>query len=171
MFHNLIYFSIDSTTLLRFLVIVAITLLAVWKDIKSYKIPNYLVLGGLMVSILLLIYTFATGGGLITYVVAGVLTFMVLVPVYLMHGIGAGDVKLLTVIGLLSGVDAMIRIIALSFLCAGLTGIVLIVSGAGGRRQVMLPNGTSARFHTIHFSISIFVAEMLTYGILVAGGC
>ncbi len=98
-----------------------ILLSAVVLDVKSGRIPNLLVLSGLVLGLLISLmdggigWRQALGGALL-----GMAAFM---PLYLLKILGAGDVKLLAVVGSLVGYPAIFSVALLSALMGGLLSL------------------------------------------------
>ena len=85
----------------------------------------------------------------------------VLYMVYLIGGIGAGDVKLLAVTGFIWGRPVW-KITVLAFLIASGMGLAGILSGKLKKREMNVMNCTSVRLHVMHFGAAVFVAELVT---------
>lgn len=92
--------------------LVALLLAATWFDVRSHRIPNTLVFWGALAGILLNV-TLPQGRGFIS-VLPGGLGFLdaltglgiglaVFLPVYLLRAMGAGDVKLIAMVGAFLG--------------------------------------------------------------------
>lgn len=97
-------------------VLAAWSLIVICYDICTRTIPNFLTIGALLIALLVLAVTGLSvthqpvSSALIGFVVAMVLT----VPGYLFKVLGAGDVKLLSAIGLLCGVNMMLTTFAVA---------------------------------------------------------
>ena len=79
------------------------------------------------------------------------ITFLILIPVYMVKGIGAGDLKLLTVISLFLPTGELICCMIMSFVIGALFGIIKIIV-KGKMRQ------------TIHFAVPVLIAVLLVTG-------
>ena len=88
----------DVTLMTSNLVLYVILIIAVIQDFKSLKVSNRLILTGLGLS---LIFRFMTGGlqNLVWALPNIAFPVIVLYLFYLVHAIGAGDIKLFSVIG------------------------------------------------------------------------
>ncbi len=99
----------------------AVLSLAVWFDVKSSRIPNALVVSGL--SLGLLISLMDGGMGWRQAITAAIVGLAVFLPLYLLRILGAGDVKLLAVVGSFVGYPAILSVALLTALCGGLLAL------------------------------------------------
>ena len=72
--------------------LVGMLILAVITDLSARKIPNSLVLFGLIVSLLLQCFV-AQGAGGLNWLAGVAVAFACFIPLYLLRGMAAGDVK------------------------------------------------------------------------------
>lgn len=148
--------TILSATLLGFLLTTAC-----WTDLRYRRIPNKLVLIGATVGIALHIlapkgaglfnldagspsvinalYGFATGLGL-------------LMPLYLLRTLGAGDVKLMAMVGAFLGPSSIIGAVLITFLAGGILAITVAL--CKGIFCKTLANVHSITTHTIMNAVS-----------------
>ena len=142
-------------------------------DIQSFRISNRLIVSGLVFGLFFQILESGVKG-------AGVFLLNVSIPVilfyllFLIHALGAGDIKLFSMIGGIWGFHVLILTIVLSFLVgAGISLCKLlyhrnlisrlwvfkdyicqvIISG----RLLKYPKGSQKEKHVIHFSIAILI--------------
>lgn len=96
---------------------------AAWSDIRSHRIPNVLVLLGLITGLLLQMS--AEGmPGLVRALLGMVVGFLVLMPFYLLRTLGAGDVKLMAAVGALMGPAEIVGVFLATLLAGGLMALV-----------------------------------------------
>jgi prepilin peptidase CpaA len=76
----------------------AIALWIAWGDLRTYRIPNYLTLGTALAGLAFQAYCHGLNGLGSGFMGLG-LGFFLLFPVYLLGGMGAGDVKALAALG------------------------------------------------------------------------
>lgn len=127
--------------------LVVFLLLAVWHDVRMHRIPNRLVLIG-VVSGLLLNTVLPQGYGFISALpgaigfwkaLAGLgLGFALLLPLYVLRAMGAGDVKLMAMVGAFFGPNAIIGAILVTFIVGGV--LTLLVVGRNGKLRLLLGN-------------------------------
>ena len=101
----------------------AIELIVLWlvaqaavTDLALRKIPNILIVSGLALALVLHLLTGPPWAPL-THWLAGMLTgFFLLLPLYLLRGMAAGDVKLLAMVGGFLGPSAALQVALLTYL-------------------------------------------------------
>ncbi len=120
----------------RLAAVLILTAIAVAGDLKSYKISNRLVMSGLVCAIALLIYETMHTGRCAAYLKGLIVTFVILFVVYILKAVGAGDVKLFSVLGFIAGYDAIIRIVVFTFISAAVIGIAGIITGILKKRTI-----------------------------------
>jgi len=96
---------------------------AAWWDVRSYRIPNVLVMLGLVIGILLRV---RLGGlaGLLVAVEGLAVGLAVLLPLYLLRIMGAGDVKLMGMVGTFLGPMDVFGALLGTLLIGGVLAIV-----------------------------------------------
>ena len=105
--------------------IVALATLAAWSDIRTRRIPNALTFTGFAVALALraLVGFDAVGAGLL----GALLAFGLSLPLFLVRGLGAGDVKLLTACGAFLGPGRLLHAVLITALAGGLMALVAIL--------------------------------------------
>ncbi len=100
--------------------------MALWFDVKSMRIPNVLTATAAVCAWL---YYGISGGlpGLGTTLAGTAAGLVPMLFLYIMRGIGAGDVKLFGALGAWVGPLPVLQIMVHSILFAGLIGIVLLI--------------------------------------------
>ena len=108
------------------LVFVAAMIAAAVIDLISYRIPNLLTLGLLALFVVIAGINWSEVGWL-SHIAAAILVFGAGVVLYAIRQMGAGDVKLLGVVALWSGVAPLPALLFFVSLC-GLVGMLVIVA-------------------------------------------
>jgi prepilin peptidase CpaA len=118
------------------LILVALLLGAASFDLSQRKIPNRLLLPGVLCALLLHLFS-GTPMNVISTGLAGMATgFGLFLPLYLVRGMAAGDVKLMATVGAFCG-PAQTLTIAIATFCIGGILALLIVAMSGRTREAM----------------------------------
>jgi prepilin peptidase CpaA len=121
--------------------------MAAWFDAKSNRIPNNLVflgaaLGVLLNSVLPEGFGFASQlPGALGFVYAAyglVIGLAVLLPFYMLRVLGAGDVKLMSMVGAFVGPNAILNTVLITFIVGGI--LALLVALKKGAFPLLLEN-------------------------------
>lgn len=126
---------------------------AVYTDIKTGIIENRLLTIALIIGIGIKFYM-EGASGLSGGLKMVALTVTVMFPLFLIKGMGAGDIKLAGVIGLYMP-DRIIAIVAAAFILAGLWSVARMLMRKVSGKQAYIRN------ETLHFSIPIAVGTIL----------
>lgn len=110
---------------------------AVFADVFNQRIPNWLVAAGVVCG-LLLNSLLPAGLGFIVALQGLGLGILLLLPLYLLRAMGAGDVKLMGMVGAFVGPQAIIGVTLLTFVAGGV--MALFVALRTGQLQRMLGN-------------------------------
>lgn len=116
----------------QFLLVVTVLVAGIW-DIRFRRIPNVLVASAILLGLALNPFLFGWTG-LRTSLLGLGLSFAVYFPLYLLRGMGAGDVKLMMAIGTIVGPGPWFLIFVCTGLLGGVLGIVLLVARRRFRR-------------------------------------
>lgn len=135
---------------LKLILLMPVLIRAVYTDIKSGKIENRLmlasVIGGLVID-------YCMGGS--TYVLMGLKMALVmtgaLFVLFLIKGLGAGDIKLLSSIGIFMP-EQIVKITVAAFIIAGLLSVCKIMYRVIKKEPPFVPG------ETIHFSVPILLS-------------
>lgn len=112
------------------LFLIALVLLAAVRDLMVRRISNRLVLTGLLVALLLRLASATPLAALLDGLAGAGLALLIFLPLYLVRGMAAGDVKLMAMVGAFTG-PALAFEIALATCCIGgvLALAVVLVRG------------------------------------------
>src|SRR5215208_2731261 len=105
-------------------------------DYRTMRIPNWLTLGGVLVG--LLSSTMNTGRPLdgFLWALAGMAAgFAVLLPLYVLRVMGAGDVKLMAAVGAFLGFPAILYAVLFTFVTGGIAAVAFAISHRASRRM------------------------------------
>ncbi|MEN6536846.1 MAG: A24 family peptidase [Bryobacteraceae bacterium] len=107
------------------IVLAVVAILAAVYDYRFRRIPNWLTLSGVLLGLGLNSFLFGWGG-LRTAGLGLGLAFLVYFPLYLLRGMGAGDVKLMGAVGSLVGAANWFGIFIISNILGGVIAIILL---------------------------------------------
>jgi len=114
-------------------VLAGLLLTAAWHDIKSHRIPNLLILAGALTGVFLRAWLEGWLG--VALAIEGFLVgLVVLLPFYIFRMLGAGDVKLMAMVGVYLGPWGVLGALLATFLAGGVLAVaVAMQAGALGR--------------------------------------
>jgi prepilin peptidase CpaA len=105
--------------------LIAIVLAAAIYDLRFRRIPNWLNLSGVVLGLLLNTIFFARTGFIGAVLGIGC-ALIVYVPLYLIRGMGAGDVKLMAAVGAIAGPSNWLGIFIATALIGGVVSILFV---------------------------------------------
>lgn len=110
---------------LQYLILAVFLGVALYYDAKESRIPNFLAVAGLAAG---LTFNLAAQGtaGLIFAAKGFAVAFFLMLLVYWLGGVGAGDVKLFGAIGAIMGALFTLSSLLYSTICAALIGLMLV---------------------------------------------
>jgi prepilin peptidase CpaA len=120
-------------------VLIALLIVAALIDVKSNRIPNWLVLGGTAFAVLYngLFPVFERESGWLLAIEGLGVGLGMLLPFYLLRAMGAGDVKLMAMAGAFLGPwHAFIAVLA-TFLAGGALAIIFLLANGSLRRTLL----------------------------------
>ena len=161
-------------------------LAAAWVDVRSHRIPNRLVFAGAALGLLLNSvlpegygFTSSLPGALgLWKALAGLgIGLAVMLPLYLLRAMGAGDVKLVAMVGAFLGPDATIGAVLLILISGGLLALIVTLrQGTLGRLTSNLRTMLTTAFFkaVLHETPTLDAAPVsagkLPYGVAIAAG-
>jgi prepilin peptidase CpaA len=158
--------------------IVALAVLAAWTDIRTRRIPNVLTVTGFVVAL-----SIRALGGLDVFT-AGLLgaglAFGLALPLFLVRGLGAGDVKLLAACGAFLGPRRLLTALLVTAVAGGLMALVailrrgaliqtlrncrdIIVGAFTPRRRAELPTLASPGAITVPYGVAIALGAIVAW--------
>jgi len=161
---------------LKLALLIVLVIIAAVFDLKYRRIPNWLVLIGFVASL-----GFETlsnhGAGFSGWALGFAVGFGLFLPLYLMRAMGAGDVKLIAMIGGFLGAAAVFKVILITLLAGGgLAAAYALLRGSFGK----LVNNVSHMVTSV--AVDVAMREMpktttpresagdLPYGVAIATG-
>ena len=101
---------------------------AVVSDICHHRIPNFLVVLGICLGLTAQLYS-GEWQDLRDSLYGAAVAFLMLMPIYCLRGMSAGDVKLMTMVGSFLGVLSSIWAVLLTLLVGGVLALLLLLYG------------------------------------------
>ena len=135
------WFQVFENPLILGLMVMLI--IAMFTDLTKRKIPNSLVLIGLTVSLIGQCFITQGAGGL-NWLAGVTVAFACFIPLYLLRGMAAGDVKLMMAVGGFLGYPLTVTAVAYSYLAGGAIAICYVL--IKGRFRQLIQNLISLMF-------------------------
>lgn len=154
-------------------ILIGIFIVCVVTDLKERKIYNVLVLPALLIA--WIGHWMVGGWSALGMSLSGFLIgFSILLVPYLFGGMGAGDVKLLALIGALKGTQFVLATAFYMALIGGIMALVVLLSNTSSRKAAYaylmyiygLTCGVKIPFHVSKDSVNV----SYPYGVAIAGG-
>ncbi len=148
-----------------------------WNDYKKWRIPNQLLLWGVIVA--LVIATFpANGIGIAESLKGAMVGLFMFLPLYAMRGMAAGDVKLLATLGLFGGPMFTIGIGLSSLIIGGIWACIILFTYSNTAQigKIWLSGLLNKNLYSIsHYRVkenhSCPKNILIPYGVVIAMGC
>ncbi len=150
--------------------------LGVWTDLRSRRVPNKLILAGFVIACALNLY-FREWSGLAVGLIGVLVAFFICLPLLLTKVLGAGDVKLLMLLGFLSDGSTVVGTFLFALLwggCLGLTKALL----SGNLLQLIRNTGQLVRtrasdqspnLHRIPYTVALLLGYLTHISLAHAG--
>jgi prepilin peptidase CpaA len=143
----------------RFVVLLGLLVIAAVTDCRSYKIPNWLTFGGLTFGLIYsIVVPFSVKLGFLWALGGAATGFFIMLPLYALGMLGAGDVKLMAMTGAFLGVDSTVAAVVFSLIVGGVAALGFsLFKGALGK---MLGNVKKAAQMMVMSAAGGFKPEM-----------
>lgn len=141
-------------------VLVATVLIAAGFDWRFRRVPNWLAAAGFLLGVGLNSYLRGPRGGGAALLGAG-LALAIYAPLYLLRGMGGGDVKLMAAVGALAGPGNWLLIFVITALAGGIAALLVVVFGgrvqqtAGNLGKIFTRLATGASPHAADPSLDV----------------
>ncbi len=149
-------------------------------DLKTYRIPNQVIIFSLSLYLFLSLFTSSIVIS-IRGLCSAILCILLLFPIYFIHAIGAGDIKLLAVVSCFLGFRQGMVVVVFSFLVGAVISIIYLIRTHILFRQmqsiafylsyiyqtkkvVPYKNFSKSKKNCIHFSLPILISTILVLG-------
>jgi prepilin peptidase CpaA len=143
-------------------------LLCVLTDMCWRKLPNVLTLGMYIPALFILIYTHQTalGGSYMSAIAGWFIAIVLTMPAYAIRWLGAGDVKLISVMGLIGGLN----FILFSFVLASLATLLIILTWQSCQKFFPYFNLKLSRWGYRLPAVSLIRGRIIPFGAMLAMG-
>lgn len=159
--------------------LIAVSLSAVFMDLLMEKVKNGLILAGLAAGVLLWLLE-EGGGGSLWFAAGAALPVLLLFPLFYFKMIGAGDLKLLSVLGGISGIKGSLFILGSSLALGAVLSLAFLISCGNLRERIsylifytreVIRTGERTPYlqkgkqpENFHFTVPVFAAAILYVG-------
>jgi prepilin peptidase CpaA len=108
--------------------LVTLLVIASISDYRTYQIPNWLTVSGIIFGLIYsMLVPFSINHGFLWSLGGLLVGFFILLPLYALGVMGAGDVKLMAMVGAFLGVTDTLHAVLFSFIAGGLAALVFAV--------------------------------------------
>jgi prepilin peptidase CpaA len=105
-------------------------------DYRTFRIPNWLTVGGACVALGLALFLPATTHPTFLWALGGLATgFVIMLPLYALKVMGAGDVKLMAMAGAFLGVPDTLYAVLYTFIAGGVAALLFAVYHKASKRM------------------------------------
>ncbi len=105
---------------------IALGLISGWIDWRTRRLPNWLTVSGFVSGIMVNTVLFGWAGTKVALIGAGI-ALGILLPVVLLHGLGAGDWKLMGALGAIVGKQEILNLLLATILIGGVIAVVQMI--------------------------------------------
>ncbi len=134
---------------------------AVSEDVKAFRIPNRLIIAGYIAGVIMLVIRGFSGEHIGNYITGTLVGLSEMLIFYIIKAVGAGDVKLFAVLGLLLGKTLITQLLIVSLVTGGITGVVELCIKKTGRVEV---GKSHVQMHGFHYAVAILMAYVVVFG-------
>ena len=143
---------------------------AVYSDIRSHRIPNKLIILGLIVALFFQLAASATHG-LWSGLLGAVIGLACFIPFYAMRAMGAGDAKLMAVVGFFMGPAGALYAALFSLITGGLCALgYLMWCGLRASVRPLLHEGLTAAIQSAFVAARLAKRDRLPFALPIALG-
>ncbi len=134
---------------------------SVREDVKAFRIPNHLIITGLIVGTGILVIRGLAGEDIRDYILGTLAGLAGMMLLYIIRAVGAGDVKLFAVIGMLTGLEFVVQLIVVSLIAGLLTGIVELCFK---KTSLVRVGSTGIQGHGFHYAVAVLIGYVVVLG-------
>ena len=134
---------------------------SVREDVKSFRITNYLIIAGLIVGTGLLVIRGLAGDNIRDYILGTLAGLAGMMLLYIIRAVGAGDVKLFAVLGLLTGLEFVVQLMVVSFITGLFIGVIELCFK---RTSLVRVGSTGIEGHGFHYAVAVLIGYVVVLG-------
>ena len=134
---------------------------AVSEDVKAFRIPNRLIIAGYIAGVIMIVIRGFSGEYIGNYITGTLVGLSEMLIFYIIKAVGAGDVKLFAVLGLLLGKTLITQLLIVSLVTGGITGVVELCIKKTGRVELGMSH---VLMHGFHYAVAILMAFVVVFG-------
>ena len=105
--------------------LVSLLAIALFYDVATRRIPNWLVLAGLIVGVACSLAYAGSASGIGNSLLGALTGLVIMLPLYFLHAMGAGDAKLMAAVGAFLGPTQVAGAALLTFVAGGILSLVV----------------------------------------------
>ena len=117
-------------------IVIAVVLTAAATDLQRRRIPNWLTFGAWLLALPVQMMVHGPAAGASMWALGWLTGFGIFLPVYLLRGMAAGDVKLMAAVGAWLGAHLAMWIALTCFLIGGAWALLLVIVSGKARQLV-----------------------------------
>ena len=126
------------------LILLALVTAAAVVDLARRRIPNILLLSGWVAALPLLLLSSQPGSALMGALAGAMCGLLIFLPLYLLRGMAAGDVKMMATVGLFVGPYDALQVAVITWCVGGVMAVAIII-GKGRVRHAFANIGDLLR--------------------------
>jgi prepilin peptidase CpaA len=107
--------------------LIVVLLLACAFDLRQRRIPNRLLAVGLLAAVILHLCSGSPAALLTTFLAGFALGIVMFLPLYLLGGMAAGDVKLMATVGAFLGPSLVFQASLATYICGGVLALAIVL--------------------------------------------
>jgi prepilin peptidase CpaA len=121
-------------------ILIGVFIVAIFTDLRYYRIPNVLILFGIISGIIFTIYSYSHEAVLQSLLCMAVV-FICFYPFYLIGGIGAGDIKLFMMTGCFIRNESLLSFILVTMIIGAVISIIKMIAFRESRQRLFYLGG------------------------------
>ena len=128
------------------------------KEKKGFNAALYAVVAGIVVGVSVIVIRAFTGEYIGNYILGTLAGLAGMTFLYIIRAVGAGDVKLLAVIGMLTGLEFVLQLMGVSLITGFFTGIVELFLKK--TREVSM-GSSGIKAHGFHYAVGVLTGYVV----------